>query len=612
MAQGIPTIKLTAYEGDTLVSEQTYERDVINIGKLTRSHLRLEDANISRMHAVIEVTRSGDVEIADLGSTNGTLVNGQRINRSPLKTGDEILVGNTRILVEIFRATPSRAAEPQQPGRRRQNKPTPVPMPPELKIDTYVEQREADTGSGKFAAEVILMWGTTVLAARHFPVGRRVTIGGHKGCDILMPEEIVGSDAFELIEPNGNDFVLNIPPKVVGLARIGNEVTTIEALRGRSGGKANLTQNSRFRLDFGHLTVLVGYKELAKKPRTIFLGRINVHEQIYMALSLVAHLAFLIMLSLIPEEQLYARRDPHKARASLIAAIQVAEQEKQEKEKEELREEEKEKESDPDFLVEEKKVIKVEEKQVVRPEIEIKEKKDDALLNKLTPEERKERNKEVVKSAGLNKVLNETDLLNDIMDSGDVMGTGINKPTQIASLGGNAALTTYDPFGGSLATEGGAGSSGFATPMGSVGGGGSLRGSVSGLGKEDVTKGDKGLGKVGLQDKKTTVKVDMLSPTVSDGYDREAVRRVIQAQINQIKWCYQKELQKNPNLAGKVVLSFLIVANGSVQAPKVVNNTMPVEEVGECIAQKAVRWLFPAPPNGGVVKVTYPFMFKAK
>ena len=41
-----------------------------------------------------------DYFLVDLGSTNGTIVNGQRIRRHPLAHGDRILIGTTEIVVE--------------------------------------------------------------------------------------------------------------------------------------------------------------------------------------------------------------------------------------------------------------------------------------------------------------------------------------------------------------------------------------------------------------------------------------------------------------------------------------------------------------------------------
>ena len=59
----------------------------------------LSDPNVSRRHA--EVRRMGDaVVVADLGSTNGTRVNGIPVREQHLATGDEITVGSTTLVFE--------------------------------------------------------------------------------------------------------------------------------------------------------------------------------------------------------------------------------------------------------------------------------------------------------------------------------------------------------------------------------------------------------------------------------------------------------------------------------------------------------------------------------
>ena len=53
------------------------------------------------MHAMIEVTGPNEVYIIDLGSAAGTFVNGQKTNKARLTSGDEIVIGETRLFVDI-------------------------------------------------------------------------------------------------------------------------------------------------------------------------------------------------------------------------------------------------------------------------------------------------------------------------------------------------------------------------------------------------------------------------------------------------------------------------------------------------------------------------------
>lgn len=68
------------------------------LGRAKDAELRLRGEGISRQHARLVTTADGSVQLEDLGSTNGTFVNGQRVDRAVLKDGDKIQVGDSIIL----------------------------------------------------------------------------------------------------------------------------------------------------------------------------------------------------------------------------------------------------------------------------------------------------------------------------------------------------------------------------------------------------------------------------------------------------------------------------------------------------------------------------------
>jgi Protein of unknown function (DUF3662)/FHA domain len=72
------------------------------IGRGSDADLRINDPGISRRHAQIRVTTAGPgakIDIVDLGSTNGIVVNGQRVQEATLHEGSRIEIGSTRMLV---------------------------------------------------------------------------------------------------------------------------------------------------------------------------------------------------------------------------------------------------------------------------------------------------------------------------------------------------------------------------------------------------------------------------------------------------------------------------------------------------------------------------------
>src|SRR5215831_4117991 len=123
------------FKGDQLVREERLSLSVIKLGKVPSAHLKLDDETVSRMHAIIEVNGPGDVSIIDLGSTKGTFVNGQKVNKAKLQTGDTIVVGETRIELAIGAADdsvedmPTRVAPPS-PADLIASTPRPAPPMP--------------------------------------------------------------------------------------------------------------------------------------------------------------------------------------------------------------------------------------------------------------------------------------------------------------------------------------------------------------------------------------------------------------------------------------------------------------------------------------------------
>ena len=101
MAQVALTFAL--YRGEEFLRKETLtvgQPPAIKIGKDPRSHLRIDDEQASRMHAVIEVNSPSDLTIIDLGTELGTVVNGQRINKCKIRVGDQVQVGSVLIVLE--------------------------------------------------------------------------------------------------------------------------------------------------------------------------------------------------------------------------------------------------------------------------------------------------------------------------------------------------------------------------------------------------------------------------------------------------------------------------------------------------------------------------------
>jgi len=172
--------------------------------------------------------------------------------------------------------------------------------------------------------------------------------------------------------------------------------------------------------------------------------------------------------------------------------------------------------------------------------------------------------------------------------------------------GNMTGATEGDAFGygglGSANTGWGGGGTGEGTiGMGNIG----TMGHGSGLGTGQSYGAGAGRG---LRNRGNSgPRVSPSAPVVTGLLSPEAIRRVVLRNLGQVNHCYVQGLETSPNIAGRVVVRFVIGGTGSVMGSNVADNSIAMPSVGECISNAVRRWQFPAPDGGGVVTVNYPF-----
>lgn len=95
---------------------------------------------------------------------------------------------------------------------------------------------------------------------------------------------------------------------------------------------------------------------------------------------------------------------------------------------------------------------------------------------------------------------------------------------------------------------------------------------------------------------------------VSGSLEKDIIRRIVRAHINEVRHCYNQGLAKDPELEGKATIEFTITGTGSVGASVVRETSLADAEVGDCIATAVARWTFPKPKDGADTIVSYPFV----
>lgn len=77
-----------------IINEYPLDSENLSVGRKHDNDIQLNDLTVSGRHAMICLPQSGHVYVEDLGSTNGTLVNGNHIKKTTLKHGDIIQMGH--------------------------------------------------------------------------------------------------------------------------------------------------------------------------------------------------------------------------------------------------------------------------------------------------------------------------------------------------------------------------------------------------------------------------------------------------------------------------------------------------------------------------------------
>jgi TonB family protein len=94
--------------------------------------------------------------------------------------------------------------------------------------------------------------------------------------------------------------------------------------------------------------------------------------------------------------------------------------------------------------------------------------------------------------------------------------------------------------------------------------------------------------------------------------DKDEIREVVSTHIAEVQACYQQGLERNPALAGRVTVEFMIEADGRVRNSKVVTSDLGDTAVSGCIASAVATWRFPEPDDGDTVSVLYPFLLESE
>ncbi len=469
--------------------------------------------------------------------------------------------------------------------------------------------------------EVNQLWGDTLLDSRHFPhTGRKVTVGSSVGWrwhflgvdmgwipaplnmvlpytppmwsevhstwrnDFYAPEEdLPGSRDHDLFTFEDDQYVAHVPSNWDGFVDIEDKRFSFEELVGNGRAKKSgdeyeipVTDDIRLMVDVNGVT----YFAHKVKAGSRILSRAT-EDPDYPFIAIFSFMAFLglmfgLVMYFVPARPSMGVNEIPDRFVEMTIDKPEPEEPKKDKKPE----------ANPDAGEGAK--AKREEGKVGKKEAKM----DKAKGNKVEVSQ-KIKDRQIAEDAGL---------LGAMQDQGAMEGLGSSAldSSLTGGVGGLIGAKGTQIGSGGLGSRGsGLGGGGNAEGLGGLGTKG-LGSGKSGYGKGGGNFGSKGEGGIG------TVGGD---PIILGALDRSLIDAVIKRHMNQIRYCYQRELTKKPNLAGKVVIKFVIAKDGSVSSASKKSSTMNNGAVEQCIVGRFMRMKFPEPKGGGIVIVSYPFLF---
>lgn len=710
-------LTLRVHRDGQLVATKEFHRDIIKIGRLSSAHLCIEDERVSRIHAVIEVAADGTVSVIDMGSVEGTFVNGKRISKAALANGDVMTMGATRIEVAIGPQQTTSVQAPQQPGAPAAapaaipaapglaavppevlaaaqqaaaqviaaaqaaaasanvsagNAPaaneaaaavaaspvaeapaaTPAPapviaaaaaaqpapagdvaaVPPQadgpapapgtvaaawadpkvaegrISIPLQRWSRTRSTGgslplpqpldraaaAGPLQIGVRIVWGNQPLTVAHFDQEEKVRVGSAPEAEVQVEAARLPTDPFELLRRVDGSWVLRFGGEMQGewISESGRMrlADAIRAGRARPSDEAGvyelpLAGHEVAWLDLGNVRADVSFRP---KPRPAVVPLAQRLD--YQYLNIFAVAAFLVFGCIVGFHNVawdsdVVQDDLHATHARWARTLFQSPRPQR----------------NP-FL--EKLALKTPgdpgEAAAKAAGEEGKMGKPDAPQRNTRSAPRGDPNeKDQIKNQGILAMLGKGQNagLSTIFGSG---GLGGDLKGAIGGLTGNVVGDAHG-FGG-LGLKGtgtGGGGVGNTIGVGDVG----TKGRGGGQGSFGT-----GVGKLGAKGS-ADVQIST-SEAVIVGYDKELVRRVVHAHHSQLRYCYESELVRNPNMTGKVTVKWVIGAQGKVTQANIVGTTLGNARVESCVLSRVKSWNFPPPKGGGIAVVTYPFVFR--
>jgi hypothetical protein len=418
-------------------------------------------------------------------------------------------------------------------------------------------------------------------------------IGTSPGADAPAASEIVGRDELPLVSRWGAGFLVNVTPGMTGDVAVGGKVYKLADYLAGRGHNFELPANGRARIDCGAMSFCLDHTERAERlPRRWFTWRWS--ENKFTLGSVLALGLFVLMIFAIPPEGMSVSGDLERMSRMVIPFTVAAPK--------------------PEDIPE---ILKQKANQGAGEAGKLAAGDPGKLGDKTS---KKTNGKAAVKGDGKDMHVGAPMTADQIRNTGllGVITSAMNsKFAGIFGYDTAVGSAKEDILGNLIGTEfANAYGSGGLGPMGSGAGGGGEGQLTMGPSLHFGTVGPgyghgPGVGALARREIKRLPSITTGIVTTRGSLDKEIIRRVVRLHMNEVKYCYDKELVTKPRLEGRISVQFVISPVGQVISSVLNSSTMNNLRVEKCVVDAVKRWGFPKPTGGGIAIVAYPFNFVA-
>jgi outer membrane biosynthesis protein TonB len=433
--------------------------------------------------------------------------------------------------------------------------------------------------------QVALIWRSQIIGYRLLPRRRKVSLGPHKRATFSTPP-IRGQRRFLLLTPRRDGYVLHLAPELAGEVQIAGSAMNVADV---TSTDVDLAPGDRAKLVFGELGDLRVEIRWVDPPEAVPRPRVQDPDmvQTMVGTSIVLGM-FAALLTLMWEKE--PPRPPLALSPDRITKIEAPEalefQKKEVAKHEKEKAEEKSKEKEGQTKRAKDKAGKLGRTDATQKDTIIPKGKEDILREK-------------VQKIGILSIIGKD----------KAPGSGLSK---LFAQNNDVEQAVAGMAGAKLAVGRGAG--GLSTSGSGPGGGGTGYGHIYGAGNLDTGgHGSKGHGRgpklAERGEHEVSVGMGAGGGDTDGSLSKEQILKVVRAHMAGVKYCYEKELQHKPTLAGGVDMFWVIQPDGTVSKANVKTTSIGDAAVEGCILRQVKQWQFPkAPAQTTVTRI--PFVFK--